>query len=121
MAIDAAHRAFRDWSRLPGSEQSKLIRRLSDLMIREQELQAAIMTAEQGKPLAEARSEILYAAGFLEWSAEEVRRVTGEVIQAFVPNKRLLVFRQPVGMTASITPWNFPAAMITRKLGPARG
>lgn len=118
-AIDAAHRAFREWSRLPGSERAKLIRQLYDLMIRDQEHLASIMTAEQGKPLAEARGEILYAAGFLEWSAEEAKRVTGEIIPAFVPNKRLMVLRQPVGVTASITPWNFPAAMITRKLGPA--
>ena len=119
LAIDAAHRAFRQWGRRPGSERSTLLRRLYDLMIRDQDLLAAVMTAEQGKPLAEARGEILYAAGFLEWSAEEAKRVSGEVIQAFTPNKRLLVLRQPVGVAAAITPWNFPAAMITRKLGPA--
>lgn len=118
-AIDGAHRAFLSWSLLPGSERSRLIRRLGDLMARDQDRLAAIMTAEQGKPLEEARGEVLYAAGFLEWSAEEAKRITGEIIQAFVPNKRLLVMRQPVGVTAAITPWNFPAAMITRKLGPA--
>ena len=118
-AIDSAHGAFQTWGTLPGSERSKVIRRLFELMIRDQDRLAALMTAEQGKPLAEARGEIVYAAGFLEWSAEEAKRVTGEVVQAFVSNKRLLVLRQPVGVTAAITPWNFPAAMITRKLGPA--
>jgi succinate-semialdehyde dehydrogenase/glutarate-semialdehyde dehydrogenase len=88
-------------------------------MVRDQERLAALMTAEQGKPLAESRGEILYAAGFLEWSAEEAKRITGEVVQAFVPDKRILVLRQPVGVAAAITPWNFPAAMITRKLAPA--
>lgn len=118
-AVDAAHAAFPAWAGLPGRERSTLIRRLYDLMIRDQDRLAAVMTAEQGKPLAEARGEIIYAAGFLEWSAEEAKRVGGEVVQAFVPHKRILVLRQPVGVTAAVTPWNFPAAMITRKLGPA--
>lgn len=118
-AVDAADRAFEGWSRTPGSERARLIRRLYELMVRDTERLAAIMTAEQGKPLSESRGEVLYAAGFVEWSAEEAKRITGEVVQAFVPDKRILVLRQPVGVTAAITPWNFPAAMITRKLAPA--
>lgn len=118
-AIDAAERAFVVWRRTPGSERARLIRHLYELMVRDQEQLAALMTSEQGKPLSESRGEILYAAGFVEWSAEEAKRITGEVVPAFVPNKRILVLRQPVGVTAAITPWNFPAAMITRKLAPA--
>ena len=118
-AVAAAATAFAAWSRLPGFERSILMRRLFELMIRDQDRLAALMTAEQGKPLAEARGEVRYAAGFIEWSAEEAKRVTGEVVQAFTPDKRMLVLRQPIGVTAAITPWNFPSSMITRKLGPA--
>jgi succinate-semialdehyde dehydrogenase/glutarate-semialdehyde dehydrogenase len=118
-AVDAAARAFPAWARSPGIERARVIRRLYELMIRDQESLAALMTAEQGKPLSESRGEILYAAGFVEWSAEEAKRITGEVVPAFVPNKRILVLRQAIGVTAAITPWNFPAAMITRKLAPA--
>lgn len=118
-AIDAAERAFVAWGRSTGAERARLLRRLFDLMIRDQDRLATVMTAEQGKPLAESRGEILYAAGFVEWSAEEAKRITGEVVQAFVPGKRILVLRQPVGVAAAITPWNFPAAMIARKLATA--
>jgi succinate-semialdehyde dehydrogenase/glutarate-semialdehyde dehydrogenase len=118
-AIDGAQRALLEWRKLPGSERATLIRRLYELMVRDADRLAATMTAEQGKPLPEARGEVLYAAGFLEWSAEEAKRIGGELVGAFVPNKRIMVIRQPVGVTAAITPWNFPAAMITRKLGPA--
>ncbi len=119
MAIDAAHAAFPAWAATPGSERANVMRRLSELMMRDQDRLAELITLEVGKPVAESRGEIAYAAGFIEWSAEEAKRIYGEVVQAFVPNKRLLVLRQPVGVTAAITPWNLPSAMITRKLGPA--
>lgn len=118
-AIEAAAGAFPEWSRTTAGERGKILRRFADLMMAQQERLAALMTAEQGKPLAEARGEIAYAASFIDWAAEEGKRVYGETIPASGPNKRILVMRQPVGVTAAITPWNFPAAMITRKLGPA--
>lgn len=118
-AIDAAAAALPAWRALTGIERSRHLRRLFDLMMRDQDRLARIMTLELGKPVPEARGEIAYAAGFIEWSAEEAKRVYGEVVQAFVPDKRLIVIRQPIGVTAAITPWNFPAAMIARKLGPA--
>jgi succinate-semialdehyde dehydrogenase/glutarate-semialdehyde dehydrogenase len=118
-AIDAASAALPAWRALPGSERAKKLRKLYDLMIRDQDRLAALMTLELGKPFAEARGEVVYAAGFIEWSAEEAKRIYGETVQAFVPDKRLLVLRQAIGVTASITPWNFPAAMIARKMGPA--
>ncbi len=105
--------------RAPGSERAKVMRRLFDLMMRDQDRLAQLITLEVGKPVAESRGEIAYAAGFIEWSAEEAKRIYGEVVQAFVPDKRILVLRQPIGVTAAITPWNLPSAMITRKLGPA--
>jgi succinate-semialdehyde dehydrogenase/glutarate-semialdehyde dehydrogenase len=118
-AIDAASAALPAWRALPGSERSKKLRKLYDLMIRDQDRLAALMTLELGKPFAEARGEVVYAAGFIEWSAEEAKRIYGETVQAFVPDKRLIVLHQAIGVTASITPWNFPAAMIARKMGPA--
>jgi len=118
-AIDAAAAALPDWRSRPAAERSALLRRFNDLMLQRQEELAQLMTREQGKPLAEARGEIVYAASFMEWAAEEAKRVYGETIPASRRDKRLLVLRQPVGVTACITPWNFPSAMITRKLGPA--
>jgi succinate-semialdehyde dehydrogenase/glutarate-semialdehyde dehydrogenase len=118
-AVDAASGALPAWRALSGSERAKYLRRLYELMIRDQERLGRLMTLEQGKPIAEAKGEIAYAAGFIEWSAEEAKRIYGETVQAFVPQKRILVLRQPIGVVAAITPWNFPAAMITRKLGPA--
>ena len=118
-AIDAAAEALVGWRATPAMERAKPIRRLADLMMARQEELAELMTLEQGKPLAESRGEIAYAASFIEWAAEEGKRLYGEVIPASHPSKRILVLRQPVGVTAAITPWNFPAAMITRKLGPA--
>jgi succinate-semialdehyde dehydrogenase / glutarate-semialdehyde dehydrogenase len=118
-AIDAAEAALPAWRALPGIERSRAMRRLYDLMVRDQDRLARLMTLELGKPFAESRGEVVYAAGFIEWSAEEAKRIYGETVQAFVPDKRILVLRQAIGVTASITPWNFPAAMITRKLGPA--
>jgi succinate-semialdehyde dehydrogenase/glutarate-semialdehyde dehydrogenase len=118
-AIEAAQAALDDWRGRPAAERSALLRRLNDLMLARQEELAQLMTREQGKPIGEARGEILYAASFIEWAAEEAKRVYGETIPASRRDKRILVLRQPVGVTAAITPWNFPSAMITRKLGPA--
>ncbi len=118
-AIDAAHAALPGWRGLPGIERARVLRRLFELMMRDQDRLAELITLEVGKPVAESRGEVSYAAGFIEWSAEEAKRIYGELIQAFVPDKRILVLRQPIGVTAAITPWNLPSAMITRKLGPA--
>jgi succinate-semialdehyde dehydrogenase/glutarate-semialdehyde dehydrogenase len=118
-AVNAAEAALPGWRALPGVERARMLRRLYELMIRDQDRLAEIITLEVGKPLAESRGEITYAAGFIEWSAEEAKRIYGEMVQAFVPDKRILVLRQPIGVTAAITPWNLPSAMITRKLGPA--
>ena len=118
-AVAAAWRAWRPWAALPAAERGALIARLSALMKRDADRLARLMTLEQGKPLAEAKGEIAYATSFLDWAAEEGKRVTGEILPASTADKRILVLRQPVGVTAIITPWNFPSAMITRKLGPA--
>ncbi len=117
--IDAASAALPAWRALAARDRSAILRRWFDLMIAHADDLALIMTREQGKPLAEARGEILYAASFIEWFAEEAKRVYGEIIPAPQNDKRLLVLKQPVGVCAAITPWNFPAAMITRKVGPA--
>ncbi|HTV50167.1 MAG TPA: NAD-dependent succinate-semialdehyde dehydrogenase [Steroidobacteraceae bacterium] len=118
-AIDAAAEAFAPWSRRTARERAVILRRWHDLMLAHQEDLAMLMTAEQGKPLAEARGEIAYAAGFIEWFGEEAKRLYGDVIPGHQADKRLLVIRQPIGVVAAITPWNFPAAMITRKVAPA--
>lgn len=118
-AIDAAQRAFAPWKARTADERARILRRWHDLMLAHQDDLALIMTSEQGKPLAEARGEIAYAASYIEWFAEEARRVYGEVIPSPWPDKHLLVTREPVGVCAAITPWNFPAAMITRKVAPA--
>ncbi len=118
-AIDAADRAFRDWSRRTAYERAAALRAWHDLILENADDLAAILTAEQGKPLAEARGEIVYGATFVEWSAEEAKRVYGETIPASVPSRRIVVLRQPVGVCAAITPWNFPSAMILRKASPA--
>lgn len=118
-AIDGADRALPAWRSTTAQARAKVLRSFADAMMRDQERLARILTAEQGKPLAEARGEIAYAASFVEWAGEEAKRVYGETIPASFPDKRILVLRQAVGVTAAITPWNFPAAMITRKLGPA--
>src|SRR6185312_6785545 len=120
-AIEAAHRAFPAWAAKTARERSSMLRRWYELMLRHQEDLATIMTAEQGKPLAEARGEVAYAASFVEWFAEEAKRVYGELIPPHDASKRLMVLRQPVGVAAAITPWNFPLAMITRKAAPALG
>lgn len=118
-AIAAAHRAFPVWAGETAKARAVILRRWHELMLAHQEDLARLMTAEQGKPLAEARGEVAYAAAFLEWFAEEARRVNGDILAPHAADKRLLVRRQPVGVVAAITPWNFPLAMITRKAGPA--
>jgi len=118
-AVEAAAAALPAWRARPAHERAALLRRLFDLMGRHEEDLALLMTAEQGKPLAESRGEIRYAASFIEWFAEEARRVYGETIPAPSADRRILVVKEPVGVVAAITPWNFPSAMITRKLGPA--
>ena len=118
-AIDAAAAAFPAWAARTAGARAALLRRWFELMMANQKDLATLMTAEQGKPLAEAMGEIAYAAAFVEWFAEEARRVYGEIIPGHQVDKRILVLRQPVGVVAAITPWNFPAAMITRKAAPA--
>ncbi|XP_054019987.1 succinate-semialdehyde dehydrogenase, mitochondrial isoform X1 [Dryobates pubescens] len=118
-AVRAAHEAGAVWSRLPAKEKSVRLRRWYELMIENKDELARIITAENGKPLKEAQGEILYSASFLEWFAEEARRVYGDVIPASAKDRRILVLKQPVGVAAIITPWNFPSAMITRKVGAA--
>ena len=118
-AIDAAAAAFPAWAARTAGARAAILRRWFELMMANQKDLATLMTAEQGKPLAEAMGEIAYAAAFVEWFAEEARRVYGEVIPGHQVDKRILVLRQPVGVVAAITPWNFPAAMITRKAAPA--
>ncbi|NNJ11731.1 NAD-dependent succinate-semialdehyde dehydrogenase [Chloroflexales bacterium ZM16-3] len=118
-AINAAAAALPAWSATPAPQRAAILRRVAALMLERQERLATIMTLEQGKPLAEARGEIAYAASFLSWFAGEAERIYGQTIPASVAGKRLLVLRQPIGVVALITPWNFPSAMLTRKLGPA--
>ena len=118
-AIATAEAAAPSWGRTTAPQRSRILRRWFDLIVANADDLAAILTAEQGKPLAEAKGEILYGAGFVEWYAEEAKRTYGEVIPSNVAGRRLLTLRQPVGVTASITPWNFPSAMILRKAGPA--
>ncbi len=118
-AIAAAKAAQPGWAALTGKERAAILRRWHDLVVANADDLAAILTAEMGKPLAEARGEILYGASYIEWFAEEAKRVYGETIPGHQRDKRLLVIRQPVGVVAAITPWNFPNAMIARKLAPA--
>jgi succinate-semialdehyde dehydrogenase/glutarate-semialdehyde dehydrogenase len=118
-AIEAAGRAFLSWRAKSADERARVLRRWFDLMMSHQEDLARLMTSEQGKPLAESRGEIAYAASFIEWFAEEARRIYGDTIPSPWPDARIVVTREPVGVCAAITPWNFPAAMITRKVGPA--
>ena len=118
-AIEAANTALPAWRAKLAKERSIILRRWFDLMMANQEDLARIMTAEQGKPLAEARGEISYAAAFIEWFAEEAKRIYGDTIPTYQADKRVVVIKQPVGVCAAITPWNFPSAMITRKAGPA--
>jgi succinate-semialdehyde dehydrogenase/glutarate-semialdehyde dehydrogenase len=118
-AIVAADTALKTWRQTTAAERSRIMRRWFDLMLTHQEDLARLMTAEQGKPLAEARGEIAYAAAFIEWFAEEAKRAYGEVIPSPYSDRQLVVIKEPVGVCAAITPWNFPSAMITRKVAPA--
>ena len=117
-AIEAAYAAQKAWRRLTAKERQKPLRRLFELMVEHQEDLAVIMTSEQGKPLAESRGEIAYAASFIEFFAEEAKRIYGDVIPPHLPGRRILVQKEPIGVFAAVTPWNFPSAMITRKAGP---
>ncbi len=118
-AISAAHAAQPPWRARTAGERARVLRKWFELIMSNQEDLALLMTSEQGKPLAEARGEIAYAASFIEWFAEEGKRIYGDVIPAPQGDKRILVVKEPIGVCAAITPWNFPAAMITRKAGPA--
>jgi succinate-semialdehyde dehydrogenase / glutarate-semialdehyde dehydrogenase len=118
-AVDAASAAFPAWRALTAKERSSKVRRWGELMQQHKEALAELLTCEQGKPMAEARGEVLYAASFLEWFAEEAKRAYGDVVPSPFPGSKILVMREPVGVVAAITPWNFPLAMITRKAAPA--
>jgi len=118
-AIEAAQRAYGPWRKKTAKERSTIVRRIGELMMESQEDLALLLTLEQGKPLAEARAEIAYAASFFEWFSEECRRMYGDVIPAHAADKRIVVLKEPIGVCAGITPWNFPSAMITRKAAPA--
>ncbi|HEX3810234.1 MAG TPA: NAD-dependent succinate-semialdehyde dehydrogenase [Rhizomicrobium sp.] len=118
-ALEAAERAFPAWKKKTAKERANVMRKWFDLLIANQEDLAAIMTAEQGKPLAETRGEVAYGASFIEWFAEEGKRIYGDVIPTSGAARRIIVFKEPIGVVAAITPWNFPNAMITRKAAPA--
>ena len=118
-AIEAANAALPAWRAKTAKERSNILKKWFELMIANQDDLATIMTAEQGKPLAESKGEIAYAASFIEWFAEEAKRIYGDVIPGHAVDKRIVVIKEPIGVCAAITPWNFPAAMITRKAGPA--
>jgi len=118
-AIEAANNAWADWRSKLAKERAAILRKWFDLMIENTDDLAILMTAEQGKPLAEAKGEIAYSASFIEWFAEEGKRIYGDTIPQHGPDKRIVVIKEPIGVVAAITPWNFPSAMITRKAGPA--
>ncbi|WP_174733538.1 NAD-dependent succinate-semialdehyde dehydrogenase [Mesobacillus harenae] len=118
-AIDSAYQSFSSWSKTTAYERSGFLKELYRLMLTHKNLLAELITLEMGKPLQEALGEVVYAASFLEWYAEEAKRVYGQTIPASHGNKRMMVLKQPIGVVAAITPWNFPAAMLTRKIGPA--
>lgn len=118
-AVEAADRAFVDWKKTTAKSRAQLLRRWFELIMENREVLAQLMTAEQGKPLAEARGEVAYGASFVEWFSEEAKRAYGEHIPSPSPTSRIVTIRQPVGVVAAITPWNFPVAMITRKISPA--
>ena len=118
-AIAAAEAAMKDWAKRTGKDRANILRKWFNLMMEHQDDLGAILTAEMGKPLAEAKGEIAYGASFIEWFAEEAKRIYGETVPGHQPDKRITVIKQPIGVVGSITPWNFPNAMITRKCGPA--
>src|SRR2546423_3435818 len=118
-ALDAAHAAFAGWRAVPAKQRAQVLKRWNDLIVAHQEDLGRLISLEQGKPLAEGRGEVAYAASYVEWFAEEATRANGDVIPAPVPGRRMLALKEPVGVVAAITPWNFPAAMIARKIAPA--
>src|SRR3954470_18564005 len=118
-AIAAAADAFPRWSSMLARERAQVLRRWADLVVDDVDDLASLLTAEQGKPLAEAKAEVLYAASFLEWFGEEAKRIYGDTIPTYMQDRRVVVLKQPIGVSAGITPWNFPAAMPTRKAAPA--
>jgi succinate-semialdehyde dehydrogenase/glutarate-semialdehyde dehydrogenase len=118
-AVDAAHAAFPAWRAVPAKQRAQILKRWNDLMVAHQEDLGRLISREQGKPLAEGKGEVLYAASYVEWFAEQATRANGEVIPAPVPGRRMFALKEPVGVVAAITPWNFPAAMIARKIAPA--
>jgi succinate-semialdehyde dehydrogenase/glutarate-semialdehyde dehydrogenase len=118
-AIEGAHAAWAEWRKKTAKERSIILRKWNDLMLANVDDLGLIMTSEQGKPLTEAKGEVAYAASFIEWFAEEGKRINGDILQSPWPDRRLMVTKEPIGVCAAITPWNFPAAMITRKAGPA--
>ena len=118
-AVDAAHAAFPAWRGVPAKQRAMIIKRWNDLVMAHQEDLGRLISREQGKPLAEGRGEVAYAASYIEWFAEEATRANGDVIPAPVPGRRMFALKEPVGVVATITPWNFPAAMIARKIAPA--
>lgn len=118
-AVEAAHMAFEDWSSTTAYDRAKLLKKYFDLILDHEQELAELMTKEMGKPLAEAKGEVHYAANYIEWYSEQAKRIYGETIPTHDKNKRLQVWKKPVGVVAAITPWNFPAAMLTRKMGPA--
>ena len=118
-AIDAAAEVQKDWAKRPAKERSRILKAWYDLIVANADDLALILTTEQGKPLSEAKAEVLSNAAYIEWFAEEAKRIDGDVIPGAAPNQRILVLKQPVGVCAAITPWNFPNGMITRKVGPA--
>ena len=120
-AIAAAHAALPAWQAKSAKERSALLRRWFELILEHQEPLALLMTLEQGKPLAEARGEVAYGASYVEWFAEETKRLYGDILPAASGDRRLLTIKQGIGVVAAITPWNFPSAMITRKVAPALG
>jgi succinate-semialdehyde dehydrogenase/glutarate-semialdehyde dehydrogenase len=118
-AVDAAHAAFPAWRAVPAKQRAQILKRWNDLMLAHQDDLGRLVSREQGKPLAEGRGEVAYAASYIEWFAEEATRANGDVIPAPVPGRRMFALKEPVGVVATITPWNFPAAMIARKIAPA--
>jgi len=118
-ALDAAHAAFPAWRKLPAKQRAAIIKRWNDLVMAHQDDLGTLISLEQGKPLAEGKGEVAYAASYIEWFAEEATRMNGEVIPAPLPGRRMFALKEPVGVVAAITPWNFPAAMIARKIAPA--
>jgi len=118
-ALEAAHAAFPTWRKVPAKQRAQIIKRWNDLVLAHQEDLGKLISLEQGKPLAESKGEVAYAASYIEWFGEEATRMNGEVIPAPVPGRRMFALKEPVGVVAAITPWNFPAAMIARKIAPA--